>query len=142
MFFALHVTFPVSCIWPVSEGRREFGELTAGKELDFVCETGTQLLLCGLNSGPDKDVSQMKAVVAAENTEQTAGFLSHSDSCCPCVVKVILHHRPKRQTKMWMHNMADLHDLTRAMPSHFRQHALQFWLVVWNIFIPFSWEFQ
>jgi hypothetical protein len=30
---------------PVSEGRREFGELMEGEELDFVCETDTQLLL-------------------------------------------------------------------------------------------------
>ena len=43
-----------------------------------VCETNTQLLLCGLNSGPNKDVSLMKAVVAAENTEHTAGFSPHS----------------------------------------------------------------
>ena len=42
MFFALHVRFRVLCIWPVSEGRREFGELKEGKELDFVCETDAQ----------------------------------------------------------------------------------------------------
>ena len=78
MFFALHVRFRVLCIWPVSEGRREFGELKEGKELDFVCETDAQLLLCGLNSGPNKDVSLMKAVEAAENTEHTARFSSHS----------------------------------------------------------------
>ena len=40
----------------------------AGEELDFVCETDTRLLLCGLNSGPNKDVSRMKAVVATKNT--------------------------------------------------------------------------
>ena len=45
MFFAFRVTFRVLCIWPVSEGRREFGELMAGEELDFVCETDTRLLL-------------------------------------------------------------------------------------------------
>ena len=69
--FALHVRIRVLCSWPVSEGRREFGELMEGKELDFVCETDTQLLLCGLNSGPNKDVSRMNVVEAAENTEQT-----------------------------------------------------------------------
>jgi hypothetical protein len=63
-----HVTFPcfvhLACfwrtvpIWPVD----------AGEELDFVCETDTRLLLCGLNSGPNKDVSRMKAVVATKNT--------------------------------------------------------------------------
>ena len=78
MFFALHVRIRVLCSWPVSEGRREFSELMEGEELDLVCETGTELLSCGLNSGPNKDVSQMKAVVAAENTEHTAGFSSHS----------------------------------------------------------------
>ena len=78
MFFALHVRFHVLCIWPVSEGRREFGELMEGKELDLVSETDTQLLLCGLNSAPNKDVSQMKAVVVAENTENAAGFSSQS----------------------------------------------------------------
>ena len=80
MFFALHVRFHVLCIWPVSEGRREFGELMEGKKslVLCVCETNTQLLLCGLNSGPNKDVSLMKAVVAAENTEHTAGFSPHS----------------------------------------------------------------
>lgn len=37
----------ISCFMhlPVSEGRREFGELMEGEELDFVCETDTQLLL-------------------------------------------------------------------------------------------------
>ena len=82
MFFAFRATFRVLCIWPVSEGRREFGQLMEGEELDFVCETDTRLLLWGLNSGPNKDVSRMKAVVAAENTEHTAGFSSHSH----CVV--------------------------------------------------------
>ena len=53
----------------------------------ILCVKQTQLLLCGLNSGPNKDVSRMKAV-AAENTEHTAGFSSHSH----CVVLAPLLH--------------------------------------------------
>ena len=68
MFFVSMWHFPALCIWPVSGGRCQFGQLMAGEELDFVCETDTRLLLCGLNSGPNKDVSRMKAVVATKNT--------------------------------------------------------------------------
>ena len=46
MFFAFHVTFRVLCIWPVSEGRREFGELMEGEELDFVCVKQTHSFSC------------------------------------------------------------------------------------------------
>ena len=49
----------------------------------ILCVKQTHSFSCrALNSGPNKDVSRMKAVVAAENTEHTAGFSSHSD----CVV--------------------------------------------------------